>query len=97
MGSCALSSQEAEEQGEVEQTLLTVGEWSFPLQMRDHLPIIIALVYHNILTVKGPVKESEVKQSNIWLVANYHYHKRLHHRNKEKCSQEKHIRNPSMP
>lgn len=67
MGSCALSSRQAEEQGEVEQMLLMVEEWSFPLQMLDHLPIITALLNHNIHTVKGHVKESEGKQSNGWL------------------------------
>ena len=63
----------------MEQTLSMVGAWSLPLQMRDHLPIIIALLHHNILTVKGSVKESEC---NNWLEAQLG-HKRLHHGNKE--------------
>ena len=45
----------------MEQTLSMVGAWSLPLQMQDHLPIIIALLHHNMLTVKGSVKESEVQ------------------------------------
>ena len=55
LGSCAPSSQQAEEQGEEEQTLLLVGEWSFPLQMLDHLPIIIIALLQS-LTVKGSAK-----------------------------------------